>query len=266
MKLAIISPYPPIKGGISKETELLYFILKDSYDLNIYTFTKLYPSFLYPSKTQKDKSVFEINDKNYIGVSGGVEPIFALYYTRRTESFKNNEFYKVFHSTVQAYIDKMNLHEEIESAEKVEDALPSYFQRTAHHINPDNRVVIQGHIQKYIDHSISSTINLSEDVQPEVISNIYLMAWKKGLKGVTIYREGSRFPILSTEGELTEFQRVKEKEFRITIDRDQVITANGEEIIKLQDGSLTTVYHHLKNSGIAIEEVLTSTKFEGIEA
>ncbi len=86
------------------------------------------------------------------------------------------------------------------------------------------------------------------------------------MKGVTIYRDGSRFPILSTDGELTEFQRVKEKEFCITVDYDQVITANGEEIIKLPDGSLTTVYHHLKNSDIAIEEVLTNTKFEGIEA
>ena len=209
---------------------------------------------------------FEVNDNNYIGVSGGVEPIFALYYTRRTESFKNNEFYKVFHSTVQAYIDKMNLREGIESIEKVEDALPNYFQRTAHHISPDKRVKIQGKIQKYIDHSISSTINLPEDVQPEVISNIYLSAWKKKLKGVTIYRDGSRFPILSTEGELTEFQIVKEKEFHITVDRGQVITANGEEIIKLPDGSLTTVYHHMKNSDIAIEEVLTNTKLEGIEA
>ena len=57
---------------------------------------------------------FQLEDKNYVGVSGGVEPIFALYYTRRTESFKKNEFYKVFHSTVQAYIDKMNLHEKVE--------------------------------------------------------------------------------------------------------------------------------------------------------
>ncbi len=209
---------------------------------------------------------FQIDDKNYIGVSGGVEPIFALYYTRRTESFKKNEFYKVFHSTVQAYIDKMNLQEEIKAVEKIEDVLPDYFQRTAHHINPDKRVIIQGKIQRYIDHSISSTINLPEDVQPEVISDIYQAAWKKKLKGVTIYRDGSRFPILSTEGELTEFQRVKEKEFRITIDRNQVITARGEEIIKLPDGSLTTVYHHMKNSDIAIEEVLTHTKFEEIEA
>ena len=210
---------------------------------------------------------FEIDDSNYIGVSGGVEPIFALYYTRRTESFNKNEFYKVFHSTVQAYIDKMDLQDEVDNSEKVEDILPEYFSRTAHEINPDKRVVIQGKIQKYIDHSISSTINLPEDVQPEVISDIYLSAWQKKLKGVTIYRDGSRFPILSTDaGELTEFQKIKDKEFHITMNDNQITTANGEEIIKLPDGSLTTVYHHVKNSDVGIEEVLTNTKFEEIDA
>ena len=208
----------------------------------------------------------QVGEKNYIGVSGGVEPIFALYYTRRTESFKKNEFYKVFHSTVQAYIDKMDLREELEAADKIEDILPDYFLRTAHHIKPDKRVEIQGLIQRYIDHSISSTINLPEDVQPEVISDIYLKAWKKDLKGVTIYRDGSRFPILSTEEtELTEFQKIKENEFKISVDGDEIITANGEEIIKLPDGTLTTVYHYMKNSDMAIEEVLTNTEFEEIE-
>ena len=207
----------------------------------------------------------QVGGKNYIGVSGGVEPIFALYYTRRTESFKKNEFYKVFHSTVQAYIDKMDLREELEAADKIEDILPDYFLRTAHHIKPDKRVEIQGLIQRYIDHSISSTINLPEDVQPEVISDIYLKAWKKDLKGVTIYRDGSRFPILSTETELTEFQKIKENEFKISVDGDEIITANGEEIIKLPDGTLTTVYHYMKNSDMAIEEVLTKVEFEEIE-
>jgi ribonucleoside-diphosphate reductase alpha chain len=126
-------------------------------------------------------------------------------------------------------------------------------------------VEIQGLIQRYIDHSISSTINLPEDVQPEVISDIYLKAWKKDLKGVTIYRDGSRFPILSTETELTEFQKIKENEFKISVDGDEIITANGEEIIKLPDGTLTTVYHYMKNSDMAIEEVLTNTEFEEIE-
>ena len=85
------------------------------------------------------------------------------------------------------------------------------------------------------------------------------------MKGVTIYRDGSRFPILSTEGEITEFQRVKENEYKISVEGNQIITANGEEIIKLPDGSLTTVYHYLKNSDLAIEEVLTNPEFEEIE-
>ncbi len=206
----------------------------------------------------------QVGGKNYIGVSGGVEPIFALYYTRRTESFKKNEFYKVFHSSVQAYIDKMDLRKELEDANNIEDILPDYFLRTAHHIKPEKRVEIQGLIQRYIDHSISSTINLPEDVQPEVISDIYLNAWKKDLKGLTIYRDGSRFPILSTDRKLTEFQKVKENKYKISIDGDQIITVNGEEIIKLPDGSLTTVYHYMKNSNVAIEEVLTNTEFEEI--
>ena len=208
---------------------------------------------------------FQLGDDNYIGVSGGVEPVFALYYTRRTESFKKNEFYNVFHSTVQAYIDKMQLKEEIENVDNIEDCLPEYFLRTAHVIKPDKRVEIQGMIQKYIDHSISSTINLPEDVQPEIISDVYLNAWRKKLKGVTIYRDGSRFPILSTKNELTEFQKVKEKEFKISLEDGQIISANGEEIIKLPDGSLTTVYHYIKNSDIAIEEVLTNPELEEIQ-
>ena len=65
---------------------------------------------------------------------------------------------------------------------------------------------------------------------------------------------------------MTEFQKIKDKDFHITIDNNQIITANGEEHIKLPDGSLTTVYHHVKNSDVGIEEVLTNTKFEGIEA
>ena len=108
------------------------------------------------------------------------------------------------------------LRDKIEKSENsIEDYLPEYLLRTAHNVNPKKRVDIQGRIQKFIDHSISSTINLPEDVNPELISDIYLMAWKNKLKGVTIYRDGSRFPILSTDGELTEFQEIKNKKFNV---------------------------------------------------
>jgi len=204
-------------------------------------------------------------NKNYIGVSGGVEPIFATYYTRRSESF-GNKFFKVFHSTIQAYIDINNLQEKIDEAEDIESVLPHFLTRTAHKIDSHKRVEIQGLIQKYIDHSISSTINLPEDVKPEIISDIYLKAWQAKLKGVTIYRDGSRFPILSTEGELTDFQKNKEKQFKITSDNDKEMLARGDEIIKLPDGSLTTMYHYVKNSDVEIEEILTSKKFENIDS
>ena len=160
--------------------------------------------------------------KNYIGVSGGVEPIFSVFYTRRSESF-GNKFFKVFHSTVQAYIDKMGIQEEIDKVDDVDKALPDYLTRTAHKIDSVKRVSVQGVIQRYIDHSISSTINLPEDVNPETISDIYIKAWKNKLKGVTIYRDGSRFPILSVENKMTEYQKLKEKTF-------SVIQENGETI------------------------------------
>ena len=211
------------------------------------------------------RCVYKGKNKNYIGVSGGVEPIFATYYTRRSESF-GNKFFKVFHSTIQAYIDINNLQDEVDAAEDIESVLPDYLLRTAHKIDSHKRVEIQGLIQKYIDHSISSTINLPEDVKPEIISDIYLKAWKEKLKGVTIYRDGSRFPILSTEGELTDFQKNKEKQFKITNDNAEEMVARGDEIIKLPDGSLTTMYHYVKNSNLEIEEILTSKKFENIDS
>ncbi len=192
---------------------------------------------------------YEINEKNYIGVSGGVEPIFAVSYTRRSESF--NKRFKVFHSTVQAYMDLMDI-DNIEDEEKV---LPKYFFRTAHTIVPDKRVKIQGVIQKYIDHSISSTINLAEDVEPEVISDIYFMAWQKKLKGVTIYRDGSRFPILSVENKLTAFQEYKNKKFEIVDEEGESMEVKGDHVLKDDEGRLTTLYHYMNGLGSKNEKI-----------
>ena len=198
--------------------------------------------------------------KNYIGVSGGVEPIFSTFYTRRSESF-GNKFFKVFHSTIQAYIDKMGLQKEVDDANDIDSVLPDYLTRTAHKVDSIKRVSIQGVIQRYIDHSISSTINLPEDVEPETISDIYIKAWKKNLKGVTIYRDGSRFPILSTEKEMTEYQEMKSKTFSIMQEDGEKIEILGDDLFKLPDGKLTTMYHYLKsiesnsnNVGEVIEE------------
>ncbi|MBD3226436.1 MAG: adenosylcobalamin-dependent ribonucleoside-diphosphate reductase [Caldithrix sp.] len=192
---------------------------------------------------------FVNNDKHYMGVSSGIEPIFALFYTRRSESFDNKQF-KVFHSSVQAYIDLHGLNNKVENSmteAELTEHMPSYFFRTAHHIDAHQRVEIQGRCQKYIDHSISSTVNLPETIEPETISNIYINAWKHGLKGITIYRDGSRHPILSLDGKESEFQKMKEKIYQLSLSEEgEKIKLRGDDVIVTPDERLTTVYHHLK--------------------
>jgi ribonucleoside-diphosphate reductase alpha chain len=193
---------------------------------------------------------FEIGKENYIGVSGGIEPLFALFYTRRAESF-DNQFFQVFHSTLQAYVDLNNLNDKIKDVKKefdLEDILPSSFFKTAHTISHEKRIRIQSVCQRYVDHSISSTINLPEDIEPEVISRIYLDAWSKGLKGITIYRDGSRYPILSVEGKKTDFQEFREKHFEMEISKDKVIEFTGDEIMVLEDGTLSTPFHYFRKT------------------
>ncbi len=123
------------------------------------------------------------------GCSSGVEPVFALYYTRRSKSLSEGEF-KVFHPLVKEYLAMTG------SAD--EKQLPNYFV-TSHQIRPDMRVKMQATIQKHIDTAISSTVNLPEDITPEEVEKVYMMAWKLGCKGITVYREGSREGILETE-------------------------------------------------------------------
>lgn len=201
------------------------------------------------------------NNKYYVGVSSGVEPIFALFYRRRSETLNKEEsskFYNVFHPTIQAYIDMKNLREQVsnvEDSEQLQKILPVSFFRTSHFIEPLQRVRIQGVCQKYIDHSISSTVNLPESIKPETVSEIYFEAWKKGLKGITIYRDGSRYPILSVATQQSEFQKIKGKTFKI-VTNDKELLLKGDEVFSLDDGSLTTAFHAMAmGSKIPINEV-----------
>ena len=124
-------------------------------------------------------------------VTSGVEPIFATSYNRRVKendgygkSFKE---YTVYHPIIKKLFgDDQNL--------------PNYVV-TAHNIDPYFRVKMQGTIQKYIDSSISSTVNLANDITVNTIADIYMTAYEAGLKGITVYREGSREGILVTKEE-----------------------------------------------------------------
>ena len=118
-----------------------------------------------------------------IGVSGGIEPIFNLSYTIKTESLhkEGDVYYKVFTPIAKEYMDKHGITEE--------EDLPNFFV-TAQTLNPHMRVKMQGAWQKHIDASISSTINLPNEATVEEVEQLYMEAWKEGLKGLTIYRDG----------------------------------------------------------------------------
>lgn len=128
-----------------------------------------------------------------IGISGGIEPIFAISYMRRTTSLSDHDdYYKVYTPIVQSYLDA---HPEIEDDED----LPGFFV-TAQNLDYNNRIDMQATWQKHIDASISSTVNLPAEFPEKDVYNIYMKAWESGCKGVTVFRDGcKRLGILSTE-------------------------------------------------------------------
>ena len=188
-----------------------------------------------------------------LGVSGGCEPEFALSYTRKTENL--NESYEVFCKSVEEYwkltdetIDKGNIK-----------SLPKYFV-TSKDINWKDRIDTQSVMQNYVDTAISSTVNLSKDTPIEEIEQIYLYAWKKGLKGITIYRSGCmREGILTTE----ESKQEKEEVIYNKPERGEVIPVNDNDAIgfkrKLMTGcgSLHCTAFFDVNTGELVETYLS---------
>lgn len=132
-----------------------------------------------------------------LGESGGAEPEFAISYTRRTVGLTGNtdSYYQVYCKAAREYM-----------ARNRTDKLPGWFVSSAD-IDPMDRVETQAVMQNHVDTAISSTVNLPEYYTEEQMGQIYLQAWKRGLKGLTIFRSGcARTAILTAapEGETGE--------------------------------------------------------------
>lgn len=157
-----------------------------------------------------------------LGISGGIEPIFANYYTRKTESLHgHDEYYKVYTPIVKKYMDYYKLEDDSE--------LPDYFI-TAHELDYKQRIDMQAIWQKHIDASISSTINVNNDFTIEEVEDLYMYAWKKGLKGVTIYRDGcKRSGILTTDKDNKEDEKIAKTD---ELKRGMIIVADDNCIGK----------------------------------
>lgn len=127
-----------------------------------------------------------------LGISGGIEPIFAKSYKRKTESLHGeSRYYDVLTPIYAKYAQEHNL--------TVNDKFPDWFVDSSE-ILPVQRVKMQAAWQKGIDASISSTVNLPNSATIDDIYTIYMEAWKNGLKGITVYRSGCmREGVLVTE-------------------------------------------------------------------
>jgi ribonucleoside-diphosphate reductase alpha chain len=175
--------------------------------------------------------------------SSGLEPVFRNFYIRRRKLSHNEQDqmaafvdamgdkwteYKVYHHNVQEYLKKFETNQ-----------IPSFFTESDS-IDWKRRVEIQGVIQQYIDHSISSTINLPKGTSPDVVSELYLLGWKLGLKGITVYVDGSRDGVLITETKKEEFPQHNAPKRPTTLETDiHNLTIKGEKwtiLVGLMDG------------------------------
>ena len=155
--------------------------------------------------------------------TSGIEPVFLVSYKRRKKinpndkdsskhkivKDENGDYFEEYNVLHPKFIDWLKLKgysmEQIDNLEDKElDRLISespYYKATSADIDWVSKVKMQGAIQKWVDHSISVTVNIPKETTEEIVSTIYQTAWESGCKGCTIYREGSRHGVLVSKSE-----------------------------------------------------------------
>ncbi len=151
--------------------------------------------------------------------TSGIEPVFLPVYKRRRKVNPNDkdvrvdfvdevgdswEEYPVFHHRFKQWMEVNGHAIDVNYSQKDLDDLVSqspYYKATSNDVDYLKKVQMQGAIQKWVDHSISVTINMPGDVSEEVVGECYMEAWRAGCKGVTVYRDGSRSGVLVSANE-----------------------------------------------------------------
>lgn len=180
--------------------------------------------------------------------TSGIEPVFLPVYKRRRKVNPNDkdvridfvdevgdswEEYLVFHHKFKQWMSVKGIDTEKnysqEELQKIVESSP-YFKATSNDVDWLSKVRLQGAVQKWVDHSISVTINLPNDVSEELVGKLYLEAWKAGCKGVTVYRDGSRSGVL-----ISNDSKKSENEESLTLfptKRPQILEA---DVVRLQN-------------------------------
>ena len=180
--------------------------------------------------------------------TSGIEPVFLPYYVRRRKVNPNDknvnitftddvgdcwEEYYVFHHKFLDWCQVQGLSKEevvkmpVEKVDELVSKSP-YYKASSADIDWVAKVKMQGSIQKWVDHSISVTVNLPNSVTEELVAEVYKTAWECGCKGVTVYRDGSRAGVLvSKKEEPKEVLRPKKRP--ASLEADVVRFMNGKE-------------------------------------
>jgi len=154
--------------------------------------------------------------------SSGIEPVFMTHYKRRRKINEQDREAKV--DFIDDLGDKWqeftvyhhNLKTWMEITGETDITKSPYSGSTAPEIDWNKRVEMQAVVQKYVTHSISSTINLPNDVSLDEVSNIYMESWKQGTKGITVYRDGSRAGVLVSADDNGKNDVLENNEFKET--------------------------------------------------
>jgi ribonucleoside-diphosphate reductase alpha chain len=210
--------------------------------------------------------------------TSGIEPIFSVFYKRRRKvnpndqdvriSFKDEvgdswEEYNVFHHKFVDWL-KLNNYDPDEvtrmndtEIEKIIAKSP-YYKAGANDVDWIAKVRMQGAIQKWVDHSISVTINLPAEAKEELVSELYMTAWKSGCKGATVYRDGSRSGVLIAGNSKKDTHVERPKRPKV-LDCDIIKFNNNEEkwiaFVGLKDGRPYEIF-----TGLADEEIFPIPK------
>lgn len=194
--------------------------------------------------------------------TSGIEPVFMPVYKRRRKVNPNDENvhvdfvdevgdsfeeYIVFHPKFKTWMEINGYDTEKKYSQKEIDELVSkspYAGATANEIDWKEKVRMQGEIQKFIDHSISVTINLPNNISVETVNELYITAWKSGCKGCTVYRDGCRAGVLVSASDKKKEEKIDKviEERPKTLDADVIRFKNNKEnwiafVGKLPDGS-----------------------------
>lgn len=151
--------------------------------------------------------------------TSGIEPVFMPVYKRRRKVNPNDrnvrvdfvdevgdswEEYVVFHHKFRTWMEVTGLDTSRNFTDQEINALiekSPYYKATSNDVDWVNKVKMQGQIQKWVDHSISVTINIPNEATEDLVNELYITAWEAGCKGVTVYRDGSRSGVLISTGE-----------------------------------------------------------------